>query len=56
MVKTSDLVPVFDKAVVATAVMASIIMFVRGDRYAAFLWAMIATAHARIAFDLQQTT
>ena len=55
MVETGDLVPVFDKAVVATAVMASIIMFLRGDRYAAFLWAMIATAHARIAFDLQWT-
>jgi len=55
MVKTGDLVPVFDKAVVATAVMASIIMFLRGDQYVAFLWAMIATAHARIAFDLQWT-
>jgi len=55
MVETGDLVPVFDKAVVATAVMASIIMFLRGDQYAAFLWAMIATAHARIAFDLQWT-
>ena len=53
MVETGDLVPVFDKAVVATAVVASIVLVVRGDRYAAFLWAMIATAHARIAFDLQ---
>jgi hypothetical protein len=55
MVKTGDLVPVFDKAVVATAVMASIIMLLRGDQYATFLWAMIATAHARIAFDPQWT-
>ena len=55
MVETGDLVPVFDKAVVATAVMASIIMLLRGDQYAAFLWAMIATAHARIAFDPQWT-
>jgi len=55
MVETGDLVPVFDKVVVATAVMASIIMLVRGDQYAGFLWAMIATTHARIAFDLQWT-
>ena len=55
MAETGDLVPVFDKVVVATAVMASIIMFLRGDQYVAFLWIMIATAHARIAFDLQWT-
>ena len=55
MVETGDLVPVFDKAVVVTGVLASIVFLTRGDQYAAFLWAMIATAHARIAFDLEWT-
>jgi hypothetical protein len=53
MVETGDLLSIFDKAVVVTGVLASIVFLSRGDRYAAFLWAMIATAHARIAFDLQ---
>jgi hypothetical protein len=55
MVETGDLLSIFDKAVVVTGVLASIVFLSRGDRYAAFLWAMIATAHARIAFDLQWT-
>ena len=55
MVETGDLLSIFDKAVVVTGVLASIVFLSRGDRYVAFLWLMIATAHARIAFDLQWT-